>query len=131
MTKIIPNKDYQSLLQRIASRYEQGRANIAAYVNTEIVDTYWHIGQYIIEFEQGGNTKAIYGKALLENISKDLGLQFGKGFSLSNLKRMRQFYKLYPISAELPHQLNWTHFVELLKVDDPLERSFYQQQSLL
>jgi hypothetical protein len=101
--------DYQSLLQSISQCYEQGRANIAAYVNTEIVNTYWQIGQYIVEFEQGGNTKATYGKGLLENLSKDLSLAYGKGFSLSNIKRMRQFYTVFPISAELPHQLNWTH----------------------
>ncbi len=125
------NKDYKSLLERIAGRYEQGQANIAAYVNTEIVNTYWSIGQYIVEFEQGGSDKAGYGKLLLENLSKDLRLAYGKGFSLSNLKRMRQFYTTFPIGAELPHQLSWTHFVELLKIDEPLERSFYMQQSLL
>lgn len=125
------NKDYDSLLERIANSYELGRANIASYVNTEIVNTYWQIGQYIVEFEQGGSSKAGYGKGLLENLAKDLSLSYGKGFSLSNLKRMRQFYTVFPISAELPHQLSWTHFVELLKIDDPLERSFYQQQCLI
>ena len=123
--------DYQSLLQSISNRYEQGRANIAAYVNTEIVSTYWQIGQYIVEFEQGGSSKATYGKGLLENLSKDLSLAYGKGFSLSNIKRMRQFYTVFPIGAELPHQLSWTHFVELLKIDDKLERSFYMQQVML
>jgi predicted nuclease of restriction endonuclease-like (RecB) superfamily len=96
-----------------------------------MVQTYWEIGQYIVEFEQGGSLKAKYGKALLENLSKDLSLQHGKGFSLSNLKRMRQLYEVYPNSAELPHQLTWTHLVELLKIDDPLERSFYQNQSII
>ena len=125
------NTDYESLLERITNRYEQGRSRIASYINVEIVNTYWHIGQYIIEFEQGGNTKASYGKSLLENLSKDLSLAYGKGFSLSNIKRMRQFYVTFPNSAELPHQLSWTHFVELLKIDDPLERSFYIQQTQL
>jgi predicted nuclease of restriction endonuclease-like (RecB) superfamily len=125
------NTEYQSLLQKIAGRYEQGRSNIAAYVNTEIVNTYWQIGQYIVEFEQGGNAKATYGKGLLENLSKDLSLAYGKGFSLSNIKRMRQFYVIYPNSATLSHQLNWSMIVELLKIDDPLERSFYEQQSII
>ncbi len=53
--------------------------------------TYWQIGQQIVEFEQNGNTKAIYGKSILENLSKDLSFQHGKGFSLSNLERIRQF----------------------------------------
>lgn len=125
------NTEYQSLLQKIAGRYEQGRSNIAAYVNTEIVYTYWQIGQYIVEYEQGGNAKATYGKGLLENLSKDLSLAYGKGFSQSNMKRMRQFYVIYPNSATVSHQLNWSMIVELLKIDDPLERSFYEKQSII
>ena len=127
----VQDSDYQGLLLSISNRYEQGRANISAYVNTEIVSAYWQIGQYIVEFEQGGSSKAGYGKSLLENLSKDLCLAHGKGFSLSNMKRMRQFYIVFPISAELPHQLSWTHFVELLKIEDSLERSFYMQQAIL
>ena len=125
------NTEYQSLLQKIAGRYEQGRSNITAYVNTEIVNTYWQIGQYIVEFEQGGNAKATYGKGLLDNLSKDLSLTYGKGFSLSNIKRMRQFYTVFPNSATVSHQLNWSMIVELLKIDDPLERSFYEKQSII
>jgi predicted nuclease of restriction endonuclease-like (RecB) superfamily len=131
MEQIKSDTDYKALLQQIANRYEQGRETIASYVNTEIVHTYWQIGQYIVEFEQGGNEKAVYGKGLLENLSKDLSLAHGKGFSLSNLKRMRQFYIVFPIGATLSHQLNWSIIVELLKIDDPLERSFYEKQSVL
>ena len=127
----VQDSDYQGLLLSISNRYEQGRANISAYVNTEIVSTYWQIGQYIVEFEQGGSSKAGYGKSLLENLSKDLILKFGKGFSRSNLNYMRLFYQLFPICEELPHKLSWTHFCELVKISDPLERSFYMQQSLL
>jgi len=129
LTKL--NPDYQSLLEQISQRYEQGRANIASYVNTEIVHTYWKIGQYIVEFEQGGSAKAEYGKGLLARLSKDLSLAHGKGFSLSNVKRMRQFYNVFPIGATLSHQLNWSMIVELLKIDNPLERSFYEKQSVL
>ncbi len=98
-------------------------------VNSSMVETYWKIGQYVVEFEQGGNVKAKYGTALLENLSSDLSRSHGKGFSLSNLKRMRQLYSVYQKSAELPHQLSWSHFVELLKINDKLERSFYLQHN--
>lgn len=84
-----------------------------------------------MEYEQKGGAKAQYGKGLLQKLSNDLTMAYGKGLSLSNLKRMRQFYLVYPIGAELPHQLSWTHWVELLKIDDPLERSFYQNQTLI
>jgi predicted nuclease of restriction endonuclease-like (RecB) superfamily len=125
------NTDYQNLINLIRSHYEQGRTNIATYVNTEIVNTYWRIGQYIVQYEQGGKSKAQYGKGLLENLSRDLSLTYGKGFSLSNIKRMRQFYLLYPIGATVSHQLNWSIIVELLKIEDPLERAFYEKQSII
>lgn len=120
---------YQSLLSQIAETYQQGQEAAALAVNTHLVETYWRIGQYIVEFEQGGNLKAEYGKALLPKLSKDLTLSFGKGFSISNLTRMRQFYEAFPIYAKASHKLSWSHWVELLKIDDPLERSFYMQQA--
>jgi predicted nuclease of restriction endonuclease-like (RecB) superfamily len=131
MTSINSTKDYKHLLERIGNLYEKGRTSVASYINTEMVKTYWHIGQYIVEFEQGGKTKAGYGKGLLESLSKDLSLVYGKGFSLSNIKRMRQFYLTFPIGATVSHQLGWSMYIELLKIEDPIERSFYQQQSIL
>lgn len=103
-----PNNDYQSLVAQISTRYEQGRTSAVQAVNTAIVETYWQIGQYIVEFEQGGKAKAEYGKGLLPQLSKDLLLAHGKGFSLSNLKRMRQFYLVFPIGATVSHQLGWS-----------------------
>ncbi len=123
-------KNYEILLERISEVYTKGRNNAAVAVNQYLVETYWNIGQYIVEFEQEGNLRAEYGKELLPKLSKDLSLTLGKGFSLSNLIRMRQFYSTYPIYAELPHKLSWTHWVELLKIDNDLERSFYLNQSI-
>jgi uncharacterized protein DUF1016 len=67
----------------------------------------------------------------VETLSKDLSLMHGKGFGLSNVKRMRQLYQVYPIGAKPSRQLSWSHYVELLKLDDPLERNFYEKQSIL
>lgn len=125
------NNDYQNLVNQISQTYLQGQKKAVVAVNSYHLETYWQIGQYIVEFEQGGDTKAQYGKGLLQNLSIDLMLAHGRGFSQSNLIRMRQLYISYPICAELPHKLSWSHFVELLKIDDPLERSFYEKQSLL
>ena len=122
---------YENLVLCILNKYEEGRAKVVTSVNTSMVETYWHIGQYIVEFEQDGNAKAQYGQLLLENLSKDLNSKYGKGFSRSNISYMRLFYLRYPICAELPHKLSWTHFCELLKIDDPLERSFYEKQTVL
>lgn len=63
------------------------------------------------------------------NLATDLTIQYGKGFSRSNLNHMRSFYITYPICETLSHKLSWSHYVELLKIDDPLERSFYEKQS--
>jgi predicted nuclease of restriction endonuclease-like (RecB) superfamily len=124
-------KPYQELIERISRRYVEGQVQAVRSVNKAINETYWKIGQYVVEYEQEGKRKAEYGKALLENLSKDLTLLHGKGFSRSNLQRMRQFYLAYPICATPSHKLSWSHWVELLKLGNELERSFYEQQTLL
>jgi predicted nuclease of restriction endonuclease-like (RecB) superfamily len=83
-----------------------------------------------VEFEQGGKNQADYGTGLLASLSVDLSLRHGKGFSRSNVVRIRQFYLAHPKGAKLSHQLSWSHIVELLKIEDPLERSFYEQQTI-
>jgi len=124
-------KEYQQLIDQIANVYQEGRDNAVISVNRHLVNTYWLIGQYIVKYQQAGTAKAAYGKGLLLQLSKDLMTTVGKGFSRSNLQRMRQFYLEYPKRAELPHKLSWTHFVELLKIEDPLERSFYEKQAII
>lgn len=110
------NTDYRQLVSQISDTFVQGQKQAVLAVNSHLVRTYWQVGQHIVEYEQKGNDRAQYGKKLLETLSKDLSLMHGKGFSMSNVKRMRQFYLAFPIGAEPPHQLSWTHCVELLKV---------------
>ena len=107
-----------------------GRQRAAAAVNSQIIDTYWHIGQYIVDFEQGGKAKAQYGKALINNLARDLSILLGKGFSRSNVIYMRLLYLKYPIGEKPSHLLSWSHYVELVKIDDSLERSFYEKQAI-
>jgi predicted nuclease of restriction endonuclease-like (RecB) superfamily len=122
---------YQGLVNQISERYEQGRRAAVIAVNSHLIETYWNVGRDIVEFEQNGSDRATYGTRLLENLSKDLTVRHGKGFSMSNLSRMRQFYSVYPILAELPQEFSWTHIVELLSISDPMERSFYERQSVI
>ncbi|MCU0339018.1 MAG: PDDEXK nuclease domain-containing protein [Spirosomaceae bacterium] len=124
------NKDYGNLINQIAEIYKQGQHNATIAINTALVETYWQIGRYIVEFEQKGNLKAEYGKALIDNLSKDLSTTLGKGFSRSNLIYMRLFYSEFPKSEKPSHLLSWSHYVELLKISDKLERSFYLQQTI-
>ncbi|MBW6488762.1 PDDEXK nuclease domain-containing protein [Sulfurimonas sp.] len=125
------NPEYENLLGTISQAYENGRVKAFQAVNSELVKTYWEIGKYIVEFEQDGAKKATYGKNLLEQLSQDLTIKHGKGFSRSNLVRFRQFYIAYPICATLSHKLSWSHVVELLKISDDLEREFYEKQTVL
>lgn len=124
------NTDYQQLVSKISDTFTQGQKQATLAVNSHLVMTYWQVGQYIVEYEQKGSDRAVYGNKLLENLSKDLCLLHGKGFGVSNIYRMRQFYIAFPIFAELPQKLSWTHCVELLKIEDPLERSFYLHQTI-
>ncbi len=124
-------KKYEGLLSQISQTYLQGKQKAVNAVNLYLVDTYWKVGQYIVDFEQNGKGRAEYGKGLLERLSKDLTLMHGKGFSVSNIQRMRQLYEEYPIYATLSHELSWSHYVELLKIEDKLERSFYEKQSII
>jgi predicted nuclease of restriction endonuclease-like (RecB) superfamily len=130
VSNIITTEKYEQLLDTISSVYEAGRVRAVNAVNAELVRTYWIIGQHIVEFEQAGMQRADYGKGLLEQLSKDLTLQHGRGFSRSNLIRFRQFYLVYPICATVSHELSWSHIVELLKIDNALEREFYEKQTV-
>ena len=129
-TELTHDDGYQKLVTRISDVYTTGRVRAEQAVNAHITATYWQIGHDIVEFEQDGKARAEYGKALLKNLARDLTLRHGKGFSHSNLVRMRLLYVEYPISAKPSHLLSWSHYVELLKVDDLLERSFYEQQAI-
>jgi predicted nuclease of restriction endonuclease-like (RecB) superfamily len=126
---LIPDDGYQQLLATISDTYTVGQMRATQAVNAQLLETYWQVGQHMVDFEQAGQTRADYGKALLDKLAADLSLRHGKGFSRSNLIRFRQFYLAYPKGATLSHQLSWSHMVEILKLDDPLERSFYEQQA--
>ena len=122
------NKEYENLIMEIGDLLEKGRRNTAVVVNNIIVQTYWKIGKQIVEFEQKGNEKAEYGSSLLDKLSKDLTKRYGKGFGLSNVTKMRKLYITYPILQTLSAKLTWSHYVELLKIDDSMERSFYEKE---
>jgi predicted nuclease of restriction endonuclease-like (RecB) superfamily len=124
-------KPYIELLERISQRYTEGQAQAVRSVNETIIETNWEIGKYIVEYEQEGNPKAKYGSKLLEVLAHDLTLLHGRGFSRSNLTYMRLFYLRFPICEKLSHKLSWSHYFELVKIDDELERSFYYQQNIL
>jgi len=129
MREQIAANDYQSLKQEIGELLGKGRAQAGRAINTILVQTYWHIGRHIVEFEQSGKEKAEYGAELLDRLSKDLTLEFGKGFSRSNLFQIRQFYLKFPKIQTLSGQLSWSHYAEIIKAENDLEISFYVKES--
>jgi hypothetical protein len=97
-----------------------------------MVQTYWKIGCLIVENEQSGSARAAYGKGMLKAISQQLPVEFGKVFSHTNLKLLRQFYLTFPISQTLCDQsglacLSWSHFRHFLRVDDAKARTWYTE----
>jgi len=129
-TPIQSYTNYSNLVSTIAHTIEHGRNTAARAVNTQLLQTYWQIGQYIVEYEQNGSDRAAYGKLLINNLAQDLLAIHGKGFSRSNLIYMRLLYIKYPISEKPSHLLCWSHYVELLKIENDLERSFYEKQAI-
>ena len=108
----------------------QARASIVRSVNWAMVLTHWEIGKRIVEEEQNGQERAVYGKFLIKDLSKQLTEEFGKGFDERELRKMRQFYSLFPIRDAVRPELSWTHYRLLLRVDDPLARDFYLTESI-
>lgn len=101
-------------------------------VNTAMVEAYWLIGKRIVEEEQNGKSRAEYGKRLLENLSKSLSNDFGKGFSYANLRNFRQFYLAYPdqeICYTVCSKLSWSHNRLLMRIDNEQARTYYLTES--
>lgn len=125
----IQQRVYEQLIADIGRLLAAGRERAARQVNTILVQTYWEVGRYIVEYEQKGNEKADYGSQLFDRLSKDLTLTYGKGFSRSNLFQMRTLYIKFPIVQTLSVQLSWSHYTEILKSDNELEINFYCKQA--
>ena len=115
MPNVIKSK-YNTLLKDIGSLLAEGRKQAFRIVNNILVKTYWNIGKCIVEHEQQGEEKAEYGSKLLKNLSRDLKLLCGKGFSKSNIYLMRLFYLQYEKFQTVSGKLSWSHYSELLSV---------------
>ena len=119
--KALTQHAYNKIVREIATLYERaGRV---------VVRTYWEIGKRIVEVEQSGSVRAQRGEQILKRLSLDLSSRYGRGFSLTNMKRMRMFYcqnrKGPP--ADL---FSWTSRVELLSVKDPAKRKHIEKKAI-
>ena len=137
----------QDFLKNVSEVLENARKNVKTAVNLSMVYAYYEIGRMIVEEEQHGQNRAAYGKQIVQELSNYLAEKFGKGFSTTNLKQMRQFYIIYSqdqISQTLSDQfenlpavntgrkfyLSWSHYLKLMRIDNADERHFYEIESV-
>ncbi len=127
MEQVIHNSE-NKVLTDIRSLIEQTRQQVAATVNAGMTMMYWHIGERINREVLGGR-RAEYGKQVVADISQQLTEEYGGSqFSLRNLRRMMQFSEAFPdiqIVTSLMSQLSWTHFLQVISIEDDLKRQFY------
>jgi len=108
-----------TLLVQLQLLIRQARQQALRTVDVVQVRTGWEVGRHIVEFEQQGAGRAAYGARLLTRLAARLTAEFGKGFDASNLRYMRLFYQAFPNCDALRHELSWTHYRILLRVEDP------------
>ncbi|WP_423130566.1 PDDEXK nuclease domain-containing protein [Gaoshiqia sp. Z1-71] len=126
------NKHIDAFYSKILELLKTARKTVLQSVNTTMVETYFEVGRLIVEEEQHGEEKAKYGQNLINDLSKKLSDEFGKGFSSTNLKQMRSFYLTYSkgqiVSDDF--KLSWSHYLKLMRIDDESERKFYEIESI-
>lgn len=119
------SNNYINEIKRIL---KNARQKAYTAVNSAMVEAYWEIGRRIVEEEQNGKERAEYGKEILQNLSKELTEEFGKGYSYRTLREIRQFYLMFSDFEKwrtVSAKLTWSHFQKVLRVSDEKARIFY------
>jgi hypothetical protein len=96
------------LYQEICEVVKNARQRVFRMANSALLESYWEIGRIIVEDEQAGAERAVYGRETLKRLSEQLTLEFDRGFDESNLRNMRSFYNIFPIRDAVSHELSWT-----------------------
>ena len=118
-----PEQTYTTIRQSIV----QAQRTMVTAVNFAMVTAYWEIGEQIYK-ACGENDRAEYGKKLLQYLSEQLTAEFGQGYTVRNLRAMRQFYCCFPIRHTLCAELGWSHYRLLMRIADEKERTFYAEE---
>ena len=118
-----PEQTYNSIRHSVV----QAQYKLTTAVNSAMVTTYWDIGEQLYK-ACGENDRAGYGKGLLRFLANNLTAEFGKGFDESNLRKMRQFYCVYPIRDTLCPELSWSHYRLLMRLPNETEWTFYAEE---
>ena len=123
--KYIDNDFYSGVKEII----EKARHRIYRNIQSEMVLAYWQIGKMIVE-KQGGEARADYGAGLIKELSAQMTKDFGSGYTISNLKYMRQFYLTFQKSHAVRGELSWTHYRLILSLNDEKTRDFYIKEAI-
>ena len=107
----------------------EAREHVYTVANTAMVEAYWNVGREIVE-KQGGANRAKYGDGLIKALSSRLMVEFGEGFTVPNLRNMRQFFLVFPNHYALRSELNWTHYRILMRIEDKAARDYYYQECI-
>lgn len=118
-----------NIVAEIKQIIANARESAVRAVDYQRVVMYWHVGQRIFEEEQEGKARADYGKYLIRTLAEQLVPEFGIGFSVRQLERYRQFYRMFPIASALRTQFSWTHYKLLLPITDEDKRTFYMAEA--
>ena len=128
MSESLP--EYDGLFSQISQLVDTARGEVQRSVNKAMVQTYWHIGQLIVEHEQQGESRAVYGKAQLKALSEKLTQRFGKGFDVTNLRNMRRFFQTFPIRETVSLELSWSHYNVLARIENAESREWYMLEAI-
>ena len=123
------SQDIIHLYSEVKNIIMSARQNAVRSVDFCRVQMYWEIGRRILDEEQKGKKRADYGSYLLKNLALKLEPDFGSGFSVRQLERSRQFYKMYPIASALRSQFNWTQYKLLIAIPDGYKREYYELET--
>ena len=124
------SKQLDSLYQNIRSLVLEARKRTYHVAKSVMIDTYWEVGRMIVEEEQDGKDRTDYGKQILRFLSERLTTDSGEGFDQSNLRYMRRVFNAFPIRDALRHELTWTHYRLISKVDNERARLFYIDEAI-
>ncbi len=126
------NPTNKQFIQEIKTLLHSARSRAYQSINEIMTKTYFEVGRRIVEEEQKGKSRADYGKELLKNLSIELTKEFGKGFSVANLKNMRQFYLAFKNrqTASSEFKLSYSHYIFLSRIKNDDERNFYEIEAI-
>lgn len=123
-------KNNKKMIQEITNLVNEVKENLSKEINKSIIYVYWNIGRVIVSNENEHNNRLEYGKEVLKELSDELTKYLGKGYSVSNLKYMRIFYKAYPNFDKINQKLSWSHYMELMIIKDIDKRNFYEKECI-